>query len=130
MVIVPGSFDAADDWIVQHVRSADIVITAGGLGPTVDDPTRLAIAEATGRPLEFHPELWEQIVARIGRYGRTPTENQKRQAYIPKGAIVIENPVGTAPAFIVELPSTPALPPRGKGAEAELRRAAERRPRS
>ena len=57
------------------------------------------------RTLEFHPELWEQIVARIARYGRTPTENQKRQAYIPKGAVVIENPVGTAPAFIVETPS-------------------------
>ena len=83
----------------QH---ADIIITTGGLGPTVDDPTRQAIAEAVGMALEFHPELWEQIIARIGRYGRMPTENQKRQAYIPKDAIVIENPVGTAPAFIVE----------------------------
>jgi nicotinamide-nucleotide amidase len=83
-------------------QRADIVITTGGLGPTVDDPTRQAIAVASSATLEFHPELWEQIVARIARYGRTPTENQKRQAYIPKGAIVIENPVGTAPAFIVE----------------------------
>ena len=81
---------------------ADIVITTGGLGPTVDDPTRQAIAEAAGAELEFHPELWEQISARITRYGRTPTENQKRQAFIPKGAIIIENPVGTAPAFIIE----------------------------
>jgi nicotinamide-nucleotide amidase len=81
---------------------ADIIITTGGLGPTVDDPTRQAIAEAVGAELEFHPELWEQITARIARYGRTPTENQKRQAFIPRGAFVIENPVGTAPAFIVE----------------------------
>ena len=89
--------------IVSEARQrAEIVITTGGLGPTIDDPTRQAIADASQAPLEFHPELWEQIVARIGRYGRTPTENQKRQAYIPKGAIVIENPVGTAPAFIVE----------------------------
>ncbi len=85
------------------LQRADIVITTGGLGPTVDDPTRQAVAEAVGVTLEFHPDLWEQIVARIGRYGRMPTENQKRQAYIPKGAIVIENPVGTAPAFIVEV---------------------------
>jgi nicotinamide-nucleotide amidase len=92
-------------------QRANIVITTGGLGPTVDDPTRLAIAEAVGTSLEFHPELWEQIVARIARYGRTPTENQKRQAFIPKGAIVIENPVGTAPAFIVEIPSSLTLDP-------------------
>jgi molybdenum cofactor synthesis domain-containing protein len=84
------------------LQRADIVITTGGLGPTVDDPTRQAIADAAGVALEFHPELWEQIVARISRYGRSPTENQKRQAFIPKGAIVIENPVGTAPAFIIE----------------------------
>ena len=88
--------------ICEALERTQIVITTGGLGPTVDDPTRQAIAEAVGVELEFHPELWEQIVTRIGRYGRAPTENQKRQAYIPKGAIVIENPVGTAPAFIVE----------------------------
>ncbi len=98
----------------ESLQRADIVITTGGLGPTVDDPTRAAIAEAAGTELEFHPELWEQIVNRIAHYGRTPTENQKRQAFIPKGAIVIENPVGTAPAFIIETHSThPA--PTGEG---------------
>jgi competence/damage-inducible protein CinA-like protein len=93
------------------LQRANIVITTGGLGPTVDDPTRQAIADAAGTTLEFHPELWEQIVARIGRYGRSPTENQKRQAYIPKGAMVIENPVGTAPAFIIEIPTTTTSSP-------------------
>ena len=102
--------------IREALQRAEIIITTGGLGPTVDDPTRQAIADATGTQLEFHPELWEQILARIARYGRTPTENQKRQAFIPKGAVVIENPVGTAPAFIVEIPSTPApLPISGEG---------------
>ena len=89
----------------EALQRAEIIITTGGLGPTVDDPTRQAIAEAAGKALEFHPELWDQIVGRISRYGRTPTENQKRQAYIPEGAIVIENPVGTAPAFIIETAS-------------------------
>jgi nicotinamide-nucleotide amidase len=107
--------------IAETVRAAltrgDIVITTGGLGPTVDDPTRQAIAEACDAPLEFHPELWEQITARIGRYGRVPTENQKRQAYIPKGAIVIENPVGTAPAFIIEV----VEPRRNEDREVNLR---------
>ncbi len=86
----------------ESMPRAEIIITTGGLGPTVDDPTRQAVARALGVETEFRQELWEQISAIIARYGRRPTENQKRQAYIPKGAIPIANPVGTAPAFIAE----------------------------
>jgi nicotinamide-nucleotide amidase len=86
----------------EAVQRTNIVITTGGLGPTVDDPTRDGIALAMGVKTEFHTELWEQITERMGRYGRTPTDNQKRQAFIPRGAIAVKNPVGTAPAFIVE----------------------------
>ncbi len=88
--------------IRNSMRRAEIVITTGGLGPTVDDPTREAVARAAGVELEFREDLWEQVVENISRYGRKPSENQKRQAYAPKGAIGIENPVGTAPCFIVE----------------------------
>ncbi|HZM25481.1 MAG TPA: hypothetical protein VFC02_27275, partial [Anaerolineales bacterium] len=68
-----------------------------------------------GVELEFRQDLWEEVVAIISRYGRKPSENQKRQAYIPKGAIGISNPVGTAPCFIVEtegnaLISLPGVP--------------------
>ena len=105
------------DRIVQAIREAlgraEIVITTGGLGPTVDDPTRQAVAKAVGLELVYQPKLWKQITARIARYGRTPTENQKRQAYIPKGAIALENPVGTAPAFIVNVSPLPS----GEGPE-------------
>jgi molybdopterin-biosynthesis enzyme MoeA-like protein len=72
------------------------------LGTTVDDPTRQAVAQALHVKLEFHPEFWAQIQTRFARYGRKATENNRRQAYIPQGAIAVENPIGTAPAFIVE----------------------------
>jgi competence/damage-inducible protein CinA-like protein len=88
---------------IRHsMQRANIVITTGGLGPTVDDPTREAVAKAAGVELEFREDLWQQVVAVISRYGRKPSENQRRQAYVPKGAIGIPNPVGTAPCFIVE----------------------------
>lgn len=86
----------------QALARSDVVITTGGLGPTVDDVTRQAVARATSRELVFVPELWEQIHARFAHWGREPTENNRRQAYIPAGAIPVENPVGTAPCFIVE----------------------------
>lgn len=89
--------------IREAMARAEIIITTGGLGPTVDDPTRLAVAMAAGVELEFLPELWDQITARFQRFGRAATENNRRQAYVPKGALAVENPVGTAPAFIVEI---------------------------
>jgi len=89
--------------IRESLTRAQIIITTGGLGPTVDDPTRQAVALAVGVEIEFQPSLWEQIQTRFSHYGRQATENNRRQAYIPQGAIAIENPVGTAPAFRVEL---------------------------
>jgi len=81
---------------------AQVVITCGGLGPTVDDMTRQAVASATDRGLTFHQDLLDQIAARFAGFQVTMTENNRRQAYLPDQAVVIENPVGTAPAFIVE----------------------------
>ncbi len=84
------------------LQRADIVITTGGLGPTVDDVTRQAVAAATGRPLVFQQALFDQIAARFARMGSPMSENNRQQAFIPEGAIPIENPVGTAPCFAVE----------------------------
>jgi nicotinamide-nucleotide amidase len=81
---------------------ADFVITTGGIGPTMDDLTREAAAEVLGRPLVFQPHLFDQIRDFFTRLGRTVSENNRKQAFIPEGAIAIENPVGTAPGFIAE----------------------------
>lgn len=81
---------------------SDVIIITGGLGPTVDDITRDAIANATGCPLELHEGALATLQARFARFGATMTDNNRQQALIPHGAILIENPVGTAPGFIVE----------------------------
>jgi competence/damage-inducible protein CinA-like protein len=99
---VGDNVDRIAQAVQQGLKRSEIIISTGGLGPTVDDPTREAVAQAVGVETEFREELWQQVVDRFARYGRTPTENNKRQAYVPQGAIGIENPVGTAPAFIVE----------------------------
>ena len=75
--------------IQASLPNSDIIITTGGLGPTIDDPTRKAVAQAIGVEVEFRDELWEQVKERHLRFGRTPTENNKRQAYVPQGAIAV-----------------------------------------
>jgi nicotinamide-nucleotide amidase len=88
---------------IQHALTrADVIITTGGLGPTVDDMTREAVAKATERDLVLDEELLGQIRRLFEKWGRTMSDNNVRQAYVPRGATPIENPVGTAPVFIVE----------------------------
>jgi nicotinamide-nucleotide amidase len=81
---------------------SDVILITGGLGPTADDITRQAIANATGCPLYLHEGALRTLEERFTRFGATMTDNNRQQAMIPSGAILIENPVGTAPGFIVE----------------------------
>ena len=101
--------------IGRALERADIVITSGGLGPTQDDLTREVIAEVTGRKLVLDGGLLAQVEEHFRRRGRTMTPNNRRQAYMPEGAIPVKNPNGTAPCFIVEDPrsvifSLPGVP--------------------
>jgi nicotinamide-nucleotide amidase len=84
------------------LNRSDFIITTGGIGPTLDDVTREAVAEVLGRPLVFQQHLYDQINDFFRRLGRAMSPNNRKQAYIPEGAIPIENPVGTAPGFIAE----------------------------
>ena len=81
----------------------DTVIITGGLGPTDDDITKECAAEYFGRDFYFHEYSWVKILERLTRSGRNIiTENNKKQAMIPEGAIVLENFCGTAPGIIIE----------------------------
>ena len=84
----------------MSLARSDILLVTGGLGPTADDITRDAIANATGRALVRDEGIVEKLRERFARWGNTMTENNLRQAYIPEGATVIPNPVGTAPGFM------------------------------
>jgi nicotinamide-nucleotide amidase len=97
------------------VKRADLIVMTGGLGPTIDDCTREAVAEATGHRLGRRKEALEGMTARLAQWGRTPNKGQLRQAMIPAGATVLANPVGSASGFcltwrkalIVSLPGVP-----------------------
>jgi nicotinamide-nucleotide amidase len=86
----------------EALARADVVICAGGLGPTVDDLTREGVAQATSRQLQLHEPSVVHIRNLFERLGRPMAENNIRQAMMPTGAIVLENPQGTAPGFIIE----------------------------
>jgi nicotinamide-nucleotide amidase len=90
------------DVLFQAKDRTDLVITTGGIGPTEDDLTREVIADLTGVPLIFEGELMDQIESIFKRIGYSMPENNRKQAFIPDGAIPIPNEMGTAPGFIVE----------------------------
>jgi nicotinamide-nucleotide amidase len=82
---------------VKHaVLHMEIVVLSGGLGPTEDDLTREAVAQAVGRTLVLRQDLVDAIEERFRRRQRKMAENNKRQAYVIEGAEVLPNPNGTA----------------------------------
>ena len=92
--------------IAEAVRMAldrcDVVITSGGIGPTIDDKTREAVALATESKLVLNKDLLQHITDFFERRGLELGDNNSRQAYIPENATPIPNPVGTAPGFIAK----------------------------
>ncbi|NLO98565.1 MAG: competence/damage-inducible protein A [Peptococcaceae bacterium] len=84
------------------LQRSDLVIMTGGLGPTQDDLTKETVAEVVGRKLTLHAETLQYITSMFQRAGWTMTDNNRKQAYIPEGAIVMKNNHGTAPGCIIE----------------------------
>jgi nicotinamide-nucleotide amidase len=95
---------------------ADLIIITGGLGPTSDDISRDAAAEAFGRKLIFHPEILDGIAAKFSDRKLAMNDLQKSQAMVPEGGVVLDNAFGTAPGLVIENDRTVAIllpgPPR------------------
>lgn len=92
--------------LVQTVRTAlsrsDILLLSGGLGPTKDDLTKEAVAEALGLALLEDGDSRERIAAYFRTRGRKPTANNWKQALVPEGGRAVTNRNGTAPGIIIE----------------------------
>ncbi len=81
---------------------ADVVLMSGGLGPTKDDLTKESVAEYFGLPMEMNKECLEDIRAYFRATGRVMTQNNEKQAIMPRGAVIFKNNYGTAPALAIE----------------------------
>ena len=99
---VGDNMDRMVEVLDRALDRSDVVVTGGGSGPTQDDLTREAIAKVTGRKVVTDPGSLLELRERFQKRGFILTKNNERQAQIPDGAIVVRNPNGTAPAFIVE----------------------------
>lgn len=86
---------------------ADLVIATGGLGPTLDDLTREAVARAASVALAFDEPSFEHIKNLFARRNRPMPERNRVQAYFPAGAEIIPNPRGTAPGFWMRAAAKP-----------------------
>jgi nicotinamide-nucleotide amidase len=87
--------------IHRHLLEADVLVLSGGLGPTVDDLTRDAVALACQAPLERRPALEAELASKFAAYGQPMQPEVLRQADVPRGADVLDNGAGTAPGLWV-----------------------------
>ena len=87
----------------RALEDADVVVLTGGLGPTSDDLTREAVAAVAGAPLVRQPALEAELRAKFAAYGVDMPDAVLKQADVPEGAVVLDNPVGTAPGLQLEV---------------------------
>ena len=87
---------------LESVKSGEIVVVTGGLGPTSDDRTRALVARSLGRELEFDSEVWNALTELYRDRGLPLREAHRHQCWFPKTSERLKNPVGTALGFYIE----------------------------
>lgn len=83
------------------LEKCDLVITTGGLGPTLDDITKEMVADVLGLEMVLDAHSLSRVKERFLLFNRTMPANNIRQAYFPEGALILDNDEGTAPACII-----------------------------
>jgi len=86
----------------QALERTDLIVLTGGLGPTDDDLTRDVVSEVLGLPMEIDESIVDKIRARFEKRGLVMPEVNRRQGQVPRGAIVLDNPNGTAPGLFID----------------------------
>lgn len=98
--IVPDGI-AVKEAMAEAAARADVLLITGGLGPTNDDVTRDSAAELLGLPMEINPGIIAHLEAYFAKRNKPVNEATKRQAMVPHGAVVMDNPFGTAPGLYI-----------------------------
>ena len=99
---VGDNFDRLVSSFTEALCESDVIILSGGMGSTADDLTVEAVSTAMHIPLELHEETLSHIKAYYEKKGTVMSENNKKQALVPKGALVFKNNHGMAPCIIIE----------------------------
>ncbi|HNY41811.1 MAG TPA: competence/damage-inducible protein A [Bryobacteraceae bacterium] len=114
--IIGDDRDRLADAVRAAIDRSPIIVLTGGLGPTEDDVTREAVAQALMRRLLYSDELMTALEARFARMSRKMSANNRRQAFLIEGARILPNPNGTAAGQWIDLPGRVVMllpgPPR------------------
>jgi len=98
--IVPDGI-AVKEAMAEATARADVLLVTGGLGPTNDDVTRDSAAELLGLPMDLNEGVMAHLNAYFAKRNKPVNEATKRQAIVPRGAVVMDNPFGTAPGLYI-----------------------------
>lgn len=99
---IADTLEEIEDALKDALSNSDVVLMTGGLGPTRDDVTKIALANFFGVGMTFSEDTWERIQRIFERFGRDTTPAHKEQCYMPANATLLTNKMGTAPGMWME----------------------------